>query len=102
MQYIALSFLVLNIALFILLTSCGVARYTMFRDIWRTMIHHPVQSLYLGCFPMGFATIIMGSVAILYESFGFGGRGFLMSLWALWCLDVALALLVCFGQLHVM
>ena len=102
MQYIALSFLILNIALFILLTSCGVARYTMFRDIWRTMIHHPVQSLYLGCFPMGFATIIMGSVAILYESFGFGGRGFLMSLWALWWLDVALALLVCFGQLHVM
>ena len=102
MQYVALFFLILNIALFILLTACGVTRYTMFRNIWRTMIHHPVQSLSLGCFPMGFATIIMGSVTVLYEYFGFGGRAFLISLWALWWLDVALALMVCFGQLHVM
>ncbi|KAH8119506.1 voltage-dependent anion channel [Phellopilus nigrolimitatus] len=102
MQTVAFFFLLLNLIFFVVLTLCGVARYTIFRGIWSSMIRHPVQSLYLGCFPMGFATILMSSVGIVYTYFGYGGDRFLYGLWGLWWIDVALSLVICFGQLHVM
>lgn len=34
------------------------ARYTLWPRIWNAMLSHPQQSLFLGTFPMGFATII--------------------------------------------
>ena len=102
MQSIAFFFLLLNLLLFIILTLCAVARYTIYRGIWSSMIRHPVQSLYLGCFPMGFATIIISAVGIVYNYFGYGGKEFLYVLWALWWVDVAVSLVTCFGQLHCM
>ncbi|THH06526.1 hypothetical protein EW145_g4029 [Phellinidium pouzarii] len=102
MQIVAFFFLLLNLALFIVLTIFGVTRYTTFRGLWSSMIRHPVASLYLGCFPMGFATIIISAVGIVHTYFGLGGVTFLYVLWALWWVDVALSLLICFGQLHVM
>ncbi|EJD03267.1 uncharacterized protein FOMMEDRAFT_123503 [Fomitiporia mediterranea MF3/22] len=102
MQIAALFFLILNFIFFVILTLCAVARYTIFRGIWSSMIHHPVQSLYLGCFPMGFATLIIAAVGIVYDYFGFGGTRLLYALWGLWWLDVAISLVTCFGQLHVM
>ena len=66
------------------------------------MMRHPVQSLYLGCYPMGFATLIIASVGIVYEHFGYGGTRFLYTLYGLWWFDVAMSLAVCFGQLHIM
>ena len=102
MQIIALFFLFLNVVFFIVLTLCGIARYSIYRGIWSTMIRHPVQSLYLGCLPMGFATILIAAVGIVHTYFGFGGLRFLLALWGLWWFDVALSLVVCFGQLHVM
>ncbi|KAL5523957.1 hypothetical protein ACEPAG_8130 [Sanghuangporus baumii] len=102
MQIAALFFLILNLAFFVILTICAFARYTIYRGIWSSMIHHPVQSLYLGCFPMGFATLIIAAVGIVYEYFEFGGEGFLYAMWSLWWLDVAVSLVTCFGQLHIM
>lgn len=102
MQAIAFFFLALNVLFFILLTICSVARYTIYKGIWSSMIHHPVQSLYLGCYPMGFATIIISSTAVVYDYFGYGGPPFLYALWGLWWADVVVALVTCFGQLHVM
>ncbi|THH06516.1 hypothetical protein EW145_g4035 [Phellinidium pouzarii] len=51
---------------------------------------------------MGFATIIISAVGIVYDYFGYGGEKFLYGLWGLWWVDVALSLVICFGQLHVM
>lgn len=102
MQIIALFFLLLNVVFFVVLTTCGIARYTLFRGVWRTMLRHPVQSLYLGCFPMGFATIIIAAVNVLHNYFEFGGPTFLYILWSLWWADVAVSVAVCFGQLHIM
>lgn len=102
MQITALFFLILNIVFFVVLTLCAFARYTIYRGIWSSMIRHPVQSLYLGCFPMGFATILIAAVGVVYEYFEFGGEGFLYALWGLWWLDVGVSLVTCFGQLHIM
>ena len=51
---------------------------------------------------MGFATLIIAAVGIVYDYFGFGGTRLLYALWGLWWLDVAISLVICFGQLHVM
>ena len=51
---------------------------------------------------MGFATIIISAVGIVYNYFGYGGKEFLYVLWALWWVDVAVSLVTCFGQLHFM
>lgn len=102
MQIIALCFLLLNVVLFVIITAFAVARYTMYRGLWSSMIYHPIQSLYLGCFPMGFATIIITSIGIVYNYFGFGGTGLLYTIWSLWWVDIAASLIICFGQLHIM
>lgn len=66
------------------------------------MLRHPVQSLYLGTFPMGFATIIVAAVGIVRGYFDFGGDGLVWVLWGLWWADVAVSIAIAFGQLHFM
>jgi len=65
-------------------------------------MRHPVQSLYLGTFPMGFATIIIAAIGIVRVYFDFGGDGLVWALWALWWVDVAVSIAIAFGQLHFM
>lgn len=94
-------FFFLNLALFLLFNFMTIARYTIFPDIWSIMIRHPVQSLFIGCYPMGFATLINIGVGLIYED-GFGGRGFLYFLWACWWVDVVISFLCAFAIVHVM
>ncbi len=94
-------FFFLNLALFIIFNALTAARYILFPDIWSIMLRHPTQSLYLGTYPMGAATLISVAVGLIYEG-GFGGRAFLYTLWALWWLDVALSLLCTFVIVHIM
>ena len=66
------------------------------------MIHHPVQSLYIGCYPMGAATLINVGFALLNTDWGWGGKGFLYALWGFWWADVIVSLLCAFPFVHVM
>lgn len=102
MQYTALSFELLNLFFFVVLTAIGLARYTFFRGVWASMLRHPVQSLFLGCFPMGLSNLIVGAVGTIHGYFNFGGTGFLYALWGLWWADVVMSMAICFGQLHIM
>ena len=79
-----------------------ITRYILFRPVWSLMLKHPVQSLYLGAMPMGFATMISAAVGVLYESLGLGGSSFLYTLWGLWWATIVVSILVFFGQLHIM
>ena len=92
----------LNFSLFIIFVSVSISRYTRHPDIWRIMIRHPVQSLYVSTFPMGAATLIGVGTTVLYDEYGFGGRGFLFTLWGLWWIDVAVSSLCCWGLVYVM
>lgn len=91
-----------NLALFVLFTALSVARYTLFPGIWNRMLRHPIQSLYLGTFPMGATTLFTISITVLYGNYNFGGRPFVYLIWALWWLDVAITILCCWGTLHIM
>lgn len=55
-QYISYIFFAVNVALFITFTGLTIARYALYPEIWSVMIAHPGQSLFLGCFPMAFAS----------------------------------------------
>jgi len=41
-----------------LLNGSCFMNYLSLRQVWELMLSHPVQSLFIGCFPMGAATLI--------------------------------------------
>ena len=56
LQYVSYVFFAANGVLFVVFFAISVLRYALYPEIWRAMISHPGQSLFLGCFPMGFAS----------------------------------------------
>lgn len=62
----------LNVVLFILFFAISVLRYTLYPAIWNAMIRHPAQSLFLGTFPMGLATIVNMVVFVCVPAWGHG------------------------------
>ncbi|QRV82243.1 C4-dicarboxylate transporter/malic acid transporter [Ceratobasidium sp. AG-Ba] len=95
------AFLLLNIILFVLFGIISTVRYVKHPEIISLMFNHPVQSLYLGCVPMGFATIINASLNV-HQGYGMGGRPFLYFLWGLWWFDAFISILVYFLMLYTM
>ena len=102
MRGLSTTFFFLNLVLFVLFCAATVARYWRFPGVWGAMIRHPVQSLYLGTFPMGALTLIGVATTVLHGQYGFGGRGFLYTLWAFWWVDIAVSALCCWGIIYVM
>lgn len=102
MKLFSLVFFFLNLALFVLFTVLSAARYIVFPGIWNRMLRHPVQSLYLGTFPMGATTLFTVSINVIYDTYNFGGRPFVYAIWAFWWLDVAISILCCWGIVHIM
>ncbi|KAH8894119.1 hypothetical protein GQ53DRAFT_644050 [Thozetella sp. PMI_491] len=87
-EYIADIFFVLNIVLFTSFTVITVLRYTLYPEIWSVMVRHPAQSLFLGCFPMGFSTII-SMITLTLDRWG---SWTITLAWSFWWLDVALSI----------
>jgi tellurite resistance protein TehA-like permease len=102
MRAFTLAFFFLNLALFILFSAITAARYILFPGIWSRMIRDPVQSLYIGTFPMGATTLINIASADLFQAYGFGGKPFIYTVWACWWINVAISFTCCFGMIHVM
>lgn len=59
---ISVAFFILNLILFMVFVVITVLRYSLYPQIWRTMISHETQSLFLGCFPMALASTSRHSV----------------------------------------
>ncbi|TBU49463.1 voltage-dependent anion channel-domain-containing protein [Dichomitus squalens] len=98
----AYTFFFLNLLLFIFFNILTILRYTMFPEICPAFIYHPTQSLFLGTYPMGAATLINVAVGVIYTEDGFGGKPFLYTLWAFWWVDVALSVMSAYGIVHIM
>lgn len=92
----------LNLSLFIIFNILSLYRYLRYPQVWSDMLCHPVQSLYLGTYAMGFSTIINVGVQLIYEEYKFGGPAFLYFLWACWWYDVVLSFLCGFVLVHIM
>ena len=92
LQYISYVVFTLNIFLFIIFTFISLLRYTLYPKIWSAMMRHPAQSLFIGCFPMGFATIVN---MICYVCVPAWGGDWWKVAWAFLWIDVVLATTTC-------
>lgn len=55
-RYISYVVFCLNILLFCIFSVITAARYALYPETWGAMIADPTQPLFLGCFPIGFAS----------------------------------------------
>lgn len=70
LYWISVIIFALNVFLFIIFLVISILRYTIYPQIWFAMIRHPAQSLFLGTFPMGLATIINMIVFVCVPAWG--------------------------------
>lgn len=115
LYWISVVMFCLNIALFVTFTLISIVRYTVFPEIWWVMIKHPAQSLFLGTFPMGLATIVNMIVFVCVPAWGDGAVKLvsiesptnsinvdLSQAWGLWWIDVVISLTCCLYMPFVM
>lgn len=94
LQYIGVVIYVFNIVLFVGITFCTLLRYILYPETCLLMLKHSTQSLFLGAAPMGLATIINMTVFVLVPAWG---PWVIEFVWAIWWVDVALSVLICYG-----
>ncbi|WDD90940.1 TDT family transporter [Burkholderia sp. FERM BP-3421] len=90
-QALAATLWSVNVVLYALCTAMLLARVLRHPETIRPMLHHPLQSMFLGAIPMGLVPIINGCV--LFAAPRVGPVAYDVAA-ALWCLDAALAVAV--------
>ena len=70
LYWISVIIFAFNVFLFCLFLLISILRYSIHPEIWFAMIRHPTQSLFLGTFPMGLATIINMFVFVCVPAWG--------------------------------
>ncbi|KAF2279962.1 C4-dicarboxylate transporter/malic acid transport protein [Westerdykella ornata] len=90
LRILSIIFFVLNVFFFAVISVTTILRYSLYPQTWLLMVRHPVQSLFLGAIPMGFATIINMFVNVCVPAWG--GRTIQVA-WALWWIDAAVSIL---------
>src|SRR6266480_2250606 len=91
LEHMSIIFFVLNTTLFGIFTILTLLRYTIWPEIWTVMTLDPVDSLFLGTVPMGFATLIQLWVAICVPALGPWAATFA---WVLWMVDAIVAAII--------
>ncbi|WLE58938.1 TDT family transporter [Burkholderia plantarii] len=84
----------LDIVLYALFAAMFVGRLVLFGDTVRPLLHHPLQSMFLGAIPMGLAPIVNGIV--LFAGAHDGNAATSVAL-ALWAFDALLSIVVAIG-----
>ncbi|RAH49434.1 TDT family transporter [Aspergillus brunneoviolaceus CBS 621.78] len=94
LYWISVAIFALNVLLFA--TGCIITllRYTLYPEIFFAMIRHPVQSMFIGTFPMGFATIINMFCFVCVPAWGEWSRNFA---WGLWIFDAVFSVITAFS-----
>ncbi|KAF2801863.1 C4-dicarboxylate transporter/malic acid transport protein-like protein [Mytilinidion resinicola] len=94
LYWISVAIFCLNVLLFLTFLAISVLRYVMFKGLFTFMIRHPVQSLFVGTFPMGLATIINMIVFVCVPAWG---PWAVTLAWTLWWIDAAISITTCFS-----
>jgi len=93
LYWISVVVFALNVLLFATFLLMTILRYTLYPRIFAVMIRHPVQSMFIGTLPMGFATIINMFVFVCVPAWGEWTRNFA---WILWILDAVVSVVTAF------
>ncbi|KAJ5866831.1 hypothetical protein N7534_001384 [Penicillium rubens] len=99
LYWISVVIFALNVLLFIIFLTITILRYVLYPKIFYLMVTHPTQSLFLGTFPMGLATIIN---MICYVCVPAWGAWTVYFAWGLWIADVVVSVMTCFGMPFIM
>jgi tellurite resistance protein TehA-like permease len=70
LYYLSIIFFILNVILFAMASVVSILRYTLYPEIWGVMIRDPVNSLFLGTIPMGFATLVNMWILVCVPAWG--------------------------------
>lgn len=81
---VAMGLWFINIGLFVLFSALFLGRMLIFPSITLKLLKHPVQSMFLGCIPMGLVTIING---LLVFGIPLWGDGIIPIASVLWWID---------------
>jgi tellurite resistance protein TehA-like permease len=100
MKVFSLVLFFFNLLLFVVFSAWAITRYYWYPEDWIELMNHPTLSLFLGCFPMSFTTILNVAIDVIYGYFSFGGKGFLYSIWILWWINVAVSSAYGWGMMH--
>ncbi|KAG1450312.1 hypothetical protein G6F56_008386 [Rhizopus delemar] len=82
----------INVVVYCIFTVITILRYILFPSIFKLMIAHPSQSLFIGTIPMGLTTITNYTALTLIDKYSWG-----MNLaFTLWCIEFAMTTVSCF------
>lgn len=84
LYWISVGLFGLNVVLFCAFLLLSILRYSLYPGIWGTMIREPVQSMFIGTLPMGFATIIDMMAFVCVPAWG---PWVAIVAWAFWIVD---------------
>ncbi|KAI0522078.1 voltage-dependent anion channel-domain-containing protein [Xylaria bambusicola] len=87
-------FYAFNILLFSAIFVMTALRYFLYPRLFIMMVSDPGQAMYLGTFPMGFATIISMTVNVMVPQFG---DSWAQAAWVFWWIDVAVSMATALG-----
>jgi len=90
LYWLSIAIFTLNVLLFIAGSIITILRYTLYPEIFLAMIKHPVQSMFIGTFPMGLATIV-NMICLVCVPWGQWVGYFA---WGLWIFDAAVSVTV--------
>ena len=89
LQWIAKIIFAVNVFLFVAGCILSIIRYSLYPHTFKAVISHPVQSMFLGTFPMGLSTIIDMICFVCIPAWG-PWAGHLA--WALWIIDTVISI----------
>ncbi|KAI4960603.1 hypothetical protein J4E86_002227 [Alternaria arbusti] len=92
LRTLSIAFFALNVLIFSIILLISILRYALYPATWTLMLRHPVQSLFLGTIPMGFATIVNMFATVCVPAWG-GSTPYIV--WGMWWVDVALSVACC-------
>lgn len=84
----------IDIALYALFFLMFAGRFVLFAETIKPMLHHPLQSMFLGALPMGLAPIVNGLV--VFGGARYGSGAYTLAL-GLWIFDATLSVVVAIG-----
>ncbi|GAP85664.1 putative C4-dicarboxylate transporter malic acid transport protein [Rosellinia necatrix] len=86
---LSVMFYMANMVLFSFVFTMTILRYLFYPKLFVMMISDPGQAMYLGTFPMGFATIISMTVNVMIPRFG---ESWVEIVWVFWWVDVVISM----------
>lgn len=94
LYWISVVFFALNVLLFGIFLAISVLRYTLYPELIRPVLIHPVMSMYVGTFPMGLATIVTMICLVCVPAWGDWVPNFA---WGLWIFDAIISVTIALG-----